>query len=298
MEKSARRISSIFSLGSTSSDKSNSKSNRPPSIHTPHDSRTPSPSKLHPTHTSTLQPSASSPNLRTPRSGESPRLDPSFDPIYPASAIRGHDLPPGVYKPLPLPPGSFRGARPHSAASSRPSSPPKNFSRPSSSNGSRPASPSKAFLRPMTSTSERGRPSRPASMVSLTATSRPISPTKHLSRPATPISERQTSKRRSWLPGRSKHESAEASGEAQAPPLAWALVPEQQIPYDVSPLLNFQKVSNATTIIHGSRMLTALFRSRNSGMNAGTPSSTFTRRRLRKAHLFGLTQVTLLHLGN
>ncbi len=245
MERSARRISSIFSLGSTSSDKSNNNLQRPPSFHAPRDSRTPSPSRLHQSSTSTLQPSASSPNLRTPSIGQSPHLGPSFDPIRSASSICDHGLPPGVLKPLPLPPGSIRKIRPQSAAGSRSGSPPKNFSRPTSSNGSRPASPSKDFLRPMTPTSEAGNPSRPASRSGLAPNSRPTSPSKYLSQPATPISERRASKRISWLPGRSKHGSAEEADEAHASPRAWVLTPEQQRPYDVSPLLDLQKVNDS-----------------------------------------------------
>lgn len=258
MERSARRISSIFSLGSTSSDKSSNNLQRPPSFHAPRDSRTPSPSRLLQTSTSTLQPSASSPNLRTPSIGQCPRLSPSIDPIYPTPTIRDQGLPPGVHKPLPLPPGSFRRARPQSAAGSRSSSPTKNFSRPTSSNGSRPASPSKDFLRPMTPTSETGSASRSASRAGLAPTSRSTSPTKYLSLPATPISERRVSKRISWLPGRSKHDSAEETDEAHASPRACVLTPEQQRPYDVSPLLNFQKVSDTQLPFAGEQLLISI----------------------------------------
>ena len=249
MEKSAKRLSSIFSLGSTSSDKSNNDRNRPPSVHSPHDLRTSSPPGRLQISTSTLQPSASSPNLRTPTSGTSPRLSLSFDPTHPSSRLGHNALPPGVHKPLPLPPGSFRGARPQSATGSRPTSPIKNFSRPSSSPGSGPASPSKDFLQPLTPSSETGRPSRPTSTVGHISISRPTSPVKHLARPATPTSEKKLSKRRSWMPSRSKQDSSEVLDGAHTSPQAWLLAPDQQRPYDASTLVTFQRVSNTQTII-------------------------------------------------
>ena len=250
MEKSAKRISSIFSLSSTSTDKRNSNPNVPPSsLHAPRDSRTPSPSRLLQNSITILQPSASSPNLRTPGSGQSPHLNPSVDPIRSTSTISNNTLPPGVLKHLPLPQGSFRNDRPQSAASSRPSSSSRNFSRPTSSDGSRPASPSRDFYRPIAPISETGETSRPASRAGLSPTSSPTSPAKHLSRPATPTTEKGLSKRRCWLPGRSKHGSTEEADGAHAPPRAWVVTWEQQIPYDVSPLLSFQKVSDTTTLM-------------------------------------------------
>ena len=303
MEKSAKRLSSLFSLGSTS-EKSND--SRMPTTRTPQDSRTNSPSRLPHISTSTLQPSASSPNLRTPISGLSPQLDPAFDSTYSTATLGSQGLPPSFFKPEPLPLGSLRVIRPGNAAGSRSGSPPKNFSRPNSSDGSRATSPSRDLIRPMTPTSENGRPSRPASRAGLTPISRPASrvglipisrptsPDKHLSRPATPTTEKRLSKKRSWLPGRSKHDSADEGGGAHTTPRAWVLSPHQQRTYDVSPLLNFQRVSAATTSLKDSRLLTASSRSQSFGMSAGTLSSTFTRTCLVWAHPFDLTQASSL----
>ena len=308
MEKSAKRLSSVFSLGSTSSGKSND--SRTPTLRTPQESRTTSPSRLTYMNTSTLQPSASSPDLRTSITPQFPQLDPAFDPTYPTLVLGNSGLPPGISKPLPLPPGSLRAIRPGSVAGSRPGSPPKNFSRPTSSDGSRATSPSRQFIYPIAQASENSRPSRPPSRVGLTPTSRPssrtgltpistpISPVKHLSRPTTPTTEKRLSKRRSWLPGRSKHDSADEGEGAHAPPHAWELSPNQQRPYDVSPLLNFQKVSAAATSMEDDRILTVSIRSRSFGMSAGILSSTFTRTCLVGAHPFGLTQICSPHQGN
>lgn len=254
MEKPTRRIASIFSLVSTSSDK-NKNTNLTPSIHAPRGSRSPSPARLPQLSTSTLQPSASSPNLRTPSAGPSPQLSPAFDPTYSISTSRDSALPPGVFKPAPLPPGSLRPIRPGSAAGTRPNSPPLNFSRSASSGGSRPVSPSRD-LRPITPNSDTGRSSRSPSRAGLTPISRPVSPSKHLSRPTTPIPVKKLSNRRSWLPGRSRHGSVgEINGEHSSS-RTWVLTPEQQRPYDMSPLLKFQRVSNVATTRYGEQMLT------------------------------------------
>lgn len=79
--------------------------------------------------------------------------------------------------------------------------------------------------------------SRPASG----AGSRPSSPTKFF-RPLTPTQETKLSKRRSWLPGRSRPESHDGGGTI---PQAWLVEPGQKenIRYDLAPLANLRKVS-------------------------------------------------------
>ena len=273
MEKSARRISSIFSLGSTSSDKSKN-SNLTPSVHAPRESRSPSPARLPQLFTSTLQPSESLQNLRTPSAGPSPHLSPAFDPGYSISTLPDNALPQGVCKPAPLPPGSLRPIRPGSTPGTRPSPPPINFSRPASSGGSRPVSPSRD-LRPITPNSDSGMSSRPPSRVGLTPISRPISPSKHPSRPTTPIPGKKLSNRRSWLPGRSRHGSVDETDGERSSSRAWVLTPDQQRPYDVSPLIKFQRVSNVT-LLTAMTKCSHFLRFQNSGMNAGILLSTFT----------------------
>ena len=144
MEKSAKRISSIFSLSSNTSDTSG-KSGKVGSLSPKRRSRHVSPAKA-PQVSTDIRPSASTPNLRNGHSPirQSPAMTPSFDPVRSATPEgSGLMLPPlDILKPLPnrfgSPDSSVPASRPESRASSR--------------GGSRPASPTK--FRPLTPTQE------------------------------------------------------------------------------------------------------------------------------------------------
>ena len=196
-DKPSRRISSIFSFGSTSSKESGASSNTSASLHPSKASRDVSPAKL--PHISTdIRMSASTPDLKNehtpPSTLASPgRLTPTFRPTTPSE------------------PGSLL---PH--VDTMRQSPQRTGSPGSRSN------------------------SRPASRAGSRGDSRPPSPTKFF-RPLTPTQETKLSKRRSWLPGRSRPESHDGGG---AMPRAWLVEPGQQenIKYDLSPLANIQRV--------------------------------------------------------
>ena len=161
MEKSAKRLSSIFSLGSNTSGKSGLSNATEPTRDPRKTSRDASPAGL--PHLSTdIRISSSTPNLRNGWSPtrQSPTFTPVLDSVRPATPDDGRLLlePLDTLKPLPN--------RMDSPGTSRPSS------RASSKGGSRPGSPTK--LRPWTPTQEpnqlskrkswlRGRSSRPQS---------------------------------------------------------------------------------------------------------------------------------------
>ena len=145
MDKSAKRISSIFSLSSNTSGKSGSSSHLG-SVPTPKkQSRDASPTRL-PQLSTDIRVSTSTPNLREASSStrHSPAMTPSFDPVRSSTPEDAASrLPPlDTLKPLPN--------RLDSPGSSRPASRPG--SRASSRGGSRPASPTK--FRPSTPTHE------------------------------------------------------------------------------------------------------------------------------------------------
>ena len=83
--------------------------------------------------------------------------------------------------------------------------------------------------------------SRPASRTGSRGGSRPTSPTKGF-RPLTPTQDAKLSKRRSWLPGRSRPVSRDGAG---AVPNAWILLPgtEERKSYDTSALASLGRVS-------------------------------------------------------
>lgn len=84
---------------------------------------------------------------------------------------------------------------------------------------------------------ERGRSSRPGSRANSPNRSRPTTP----GRPITPGSEGRLTKRRSWFPGRSRGESRSEATNIPMPQ-AWVASPQDKIPYDLTPLLDFQIV--------------------------------------------------------
>ena len=236
----AKRISSIFSMGSNASDQS-SESRLSSSIHParPPKERSQSPSFASgkPSHDSGLgqQDPAnllgeSLPNLRPTshlqnlHNEQSSGFTPPFDPTI-LPRIEDNDVllnPPILRKPMPIraqsPNGSSGGSRPvsrgnpfDSRSSSRPPS-----SRPPSCPPSQPAT-------------------RPASPVKL----RPPTPT---ARPLTPTSEAKLAKRKSWIPGKPR-KAGQDGGDHGDIPQAWMVTPKEKTPYDVTALANFHRVS-------------------------------------------------------
>lgn len=141
MEKSAKRLSSIFSLGSNTSEKSGASSNTNSSRYPTKASREASPGRL-PQLPTDIRISTSTPDLRNGHSPihQSPALTPVLDPVRSSTpdGLRPALQPLDTLKPLP--------SRIDSSGTSRPSS------RASSRGGSRPASPTK--FRPWTPTQE------------------------------------------------------------------------------------------------------------------------------------------------
>ena len=141
MEKSAKRLSSIFSLGSNTSEKSGISSNTSSSRYPSKASRTASPAGL-PQLSTDIRVSTSTPNLRNGHSPthQSPAFTPTFDPVRSSTPDGVGPLlqPLDTLKPLPNRIDSPGTSRPSSRASSR--------------GGSRPGSPIK--FRPWTPTQE------------------------------------------------------------------------------------------------------------------------------------------------
>ncbi|KAL8804902.1 MAG: hypothetical protein Q9182_002304 [Xanthomendoza sp. 2 TL-2023] len=261
MERSAKRISSIFSLtslGSTSSDKSSKSSNSsfpPPSSHPSNYSRASSPPRKPLPPSAKLRPLSTSISAQDLRRRHPEQTPPTFGPILSPPLIADDELPASsdTLKTLPQRIESFESSAvrtPISRPGSRPASPPKGFlrpitpvsdaGRPESRASSRPdshtSSPHKEFHRPFTPNSDR---SRPTSGVDFG--SRAASPSKRFSQNFTPTQEQKITKRRSWMPGKS-HPVSQA-GEVQFPK-AWIIAPSSldKTPYDVAALANFQKV--------------------------------------------------------
>ncbi|KAL8731243.1 MAG: hypothetical protein Q9181_004357 [Wetmoreana brouardii] len=257
MEKSAKRISSIFSLGSNSSDKSSNVSFATPSSHPSQSSRGSSPPRK------PLPASAKIPALTTSTTNQelheqnSHPVPSLFGPTL-SPPLTGDDnlsIPPVTLKPLPHGIGSPVGSttsltssRPGSRSASpnkaflRPLTPTSDISRPdsraSSRPGSRASSPQKNFHRPFTPSSDT---SRPASRGTLGPGSRPESPSKQLLHSTAAIGDQRFAKRKSWLPGKSR--VVAQPGEVKLPE-AWIVAPSniERYPYDPSPLANFQRV--------------------------------------------------------
>ena len=142
--KPSKRISSLFSIGSSSSEKSGASSDITASLHPDRTSHNSSPANL-PQLSTDLRVSASIPDLRnghTPTKSTSPgRLTPTFRPTTP---IEPGNLLPQMDS---MRDSSQRSTSPGSRSNSRPAS------RPGSRASSRPSSPTK-FFRPSTPTQE------------------------------------------------------------------------------------------------------------------------------------------------
>lgn len=245
----AKRISSIFSMGSNVSDQS-SDSRISSSIHPARPSRDQSQSPVHapgeqshvlvPGQRDPVKFSRKSlPNLRPTshlqnlHSEQSSGFTPPFDPtILPRIEDDDVLLNPPLLKPMPIraqsPGGSPGRSRPVSRGNptdSRPASRGNPFDSRSSS-------------RPPSSRPQSRPPSLPASRPASPIKLRPQTPT---SRPLTPTTDAKLAKRRSWMPG--KPRKAGQMEEDHANSLqAWIITPNEKIPYDVSGLANFHKV--------------------------------------------------------
>ena len=258
----AKRLSSIFSMGSNVSDQS-SDSRFSSSIHPARPSREQSqspvlasseqrrlpdseqhdPTKFSRNSVPNLRPTSHLQNLHEEQSsGYTPPFDPTLLPC-----IEDDDVllnPPPLLKPMPMraqsPGGSRDSSRPVSRGNpldSRPASKGNPFdSRPASRGNpfdSRPASRPPSNRSPSRPSSQPA--SRPASPIKL----RPQTPT---ARPLTPTTEAKLAKRRSWMPGKLRKPEQD-EGDHVNNPQAWMVAPHEKIPYDVSGLANFQKVS-------------------------------------------------------
>ncbi|KAL9023788.1 MAG: hypothetical protein Q9196_006973 [Gyalolechia fulgens] len=232
MEKSSKRISSILSLGSSSSDRSSNAS----SAFSSHLSYS-SPHSNKPLPAIAKRPLKISASANDLYQDQSIQATPTFGPTL-SPPLSGDDCyPPNA---IPTRAGSRPNSRPASPSNDplRPLTPGSDADRPDNRASSRRGSPSdshKDFHPPFTPGSDI---SRPGSGGTLGPGGRPAIPSKQL-----PMSskEKRISRRSSWIPGRSRVEE-EADGEQL--PQAWVLSPSSadKLPYDLSPLVNFQQV--------------------------------------------------------
>lgn len=215
--KHTRRISSLFSLGSNSSDKSVDTTKSSPSLAPPILSNEasavifaePVSTELQITISPDAQYSSQEPSIQI--SPDNPSEAPLLPPDDPLSPV------PQMILPLPENQTALIRNKPRSNSESR--------------------------IRIQTDESEaeshvenRGG-SRPASRVENKSASRPGSPPRlHQS---TTYAERRLSRRRSWLPTKSK---PEPRGDVDGP-AHWLIRPDEKLPYDISPLIQFQKVN-------------------------------------------------------
>ena len=217
----ARRLSSIFSMGSNSSD-ATSNGSRPRSAFNPDypaSDHLPSAQLTSPKSTPDLRPSTPSSRFqdaqqlytarRTPpidTSRPSPRFGPLTSPLPSLEEDGGLPSPLFLRKPVPQQAASPVSSRPVSRNSGPGSSA-------SSRDGTRPQS----------------RTASPAKL-----------------RPNTPTSEQsKLSKRRTWLPGsKGKPGSEDSDISGMSGSASWIITPRQQdsLRYDLVPLANFQKV--------------------------------------------------------
>ncbi len=247
----AKRISSIFSMGSNVSDHS-SESRISSSIHPARPPREQSQSPVYapgeqsrvlgsgqrnPDNFSRkslpdLRPTSHLQNLHSEQSsGYTPPFDPTILP-----RIEDDDVllnPPPLLKPLPIraqsPGGSIGGSRPVSKGSPMDSRPASRGNPFESRSSSRPPS-SRPPSRP---------PSQPASRPASPIKFRPQTPT---ARPLTPTTESKLAKRRSWMPGKLRKAGQEEGDHANSLQ-TWMITPKEKIPYDVSALASFHRVS-------------------------------------------------------
>lgn len=248
----AKRISSIFSMGSNVSDQS-SESRISPSGHPARppreQSRSPVSASGEQSHVPgsgqrnsadflrkslpSLRPTTHLQNLHSEQSsGYTPPFDPTILP-----RIEDDDVllnPPPLLKPLPVraqsPGSSLGGSRPVSRGNPMDSRPASRGNPFDSGSSSRPPS--------------SRRPSRPPSQ----SASRPASPIRLLpqtptARPLTPTTDAKLAKRRSWMPGKLR-KAGQDEGDHANGPQAWMVTPKEKRPYDVSGLANFQRVSH------------------------------------------------------
>lgn len=235
--KYARRISSMFSIASASSEQSSSTANSHGRKNSTKISRTPSPSKQHGLprlDVPTPEPDPTRPHEQNELLGahasqpEPGSVTISSNGVDTDPDDISHPSPP-LPRPLLAEPSALSGnfsegrfeskldgvseSRPESSSKSRPRSQASRASRMESKGGVRPPSPSK-FL--------------------------------HAINP----SESKKSTRRSWLPGKSRIDSPTGGSDPAAQ--AWLFGSEVKIPYDISNLVSFQEVSHQLCIGNGS----------------------------------------------
>ena len=247
----AQRLSSIFSMGSNISDQS-SESRISSSIHPAQPSREQSQSPKRALGENSLMPGSElqdavnlsgkpflnlrpTSNLQNLHSEQSSGYTPPFDPTI-LPRIEDDDVllnPPPLLKPLPIrtqsPSGSLGSSRPVSRGNPLESRPASRGNQFDSRSSSRPPS-SRPPSRP---------PSQPASRPASPIKFRPSTPT---ARPLTPTTEAKLAKRRSWMPGKTR-KPGQDGGDNVNSPQAWLVTPKEKIPYDVSGLANFHRVS-------------------------------------------------------
>ena len=228
----AKRISSIFSMSSNYSDQS-SDSRYGSSLH---------PARPLKEQSSVATPHKSMPNLRPTSNQQDPQSTQSSATIPPFNTANSPRL---DRDELMLQPSEYP-----------PSFPVKSSSRPSSIAGlsvntDERLLPPPSLLKPLPGRSESPAGSRPVSRGSGPESlpdsrspsrpgSRAASPT--TSRPQTPTTDQGLLKKKSWLSGKLLAGSRGGEDTAQMPQ-AWAVTPQQKIPYDVNPLSNFHKVN-------------------------------------------------------
>lgn len=230
-DKPSTRISSIFSLGSTSSRRSGTSSDTSESLHPNKGSRDSTPAKL-PQLSTDVRLSLSTPDLRNENSPAQTSASPGLTPTFRQTT-----------------PIEWGALLPHLDS----------LKQPPQRTGS-PGSRSK---------------SRPASIAGSRGGSRPASPTKPF-RSLTPTHEARLSKRRSWLPGRSRPQSRDVGGGM---PQAWVVLPgqEEKITYDVSPLADLGRESSFKTPIYNAKTnWSRAYRFQSYGTTPVTRSSTCT----------------------
>lgn len=236
--KYARRISSIFSIASTSSEQSSTTANSQGRKNSTKTLRTPSPSKQVGLPRSDVPPHGADPTRPHGQNellgASTSQSEPEFIPI-PSDGVdtsldnNSHPSPP-VPKPLatePSPPLSDLSesrfeSKLDEASESRTERSSKSTSRSRASRASR--TESKGGIRP---------PSPPKFLHALSPT------------------ELRKSTRRSWLPGKSRIDSPTGSSDSAAQ--AWFFGSEAKIPYDTTNLVSFQEVSNWLRISKGSK---------------------------------------------
>ena len=230
----AKRISSIFSMNSNYSDQS-SDSRHGSSLH---------PARPSKEQSSVATPYKSMPNLRPISNLQDAQITQSLATTPPfnttISPRTDHDE-------LMLQPSEYAPAFP-ARSSSRPSSiagmpsdtdelllPPPPLLKPLPERSESPTG-----SRPVTRGS--GPESFPGSRSPSRPGSRPASP--NTSRPQTPTTDQRLLKKKSWLSGK-LHAGPPGGEDTAQMPQAWAVTPQQKIPYDVNPLANFDRVNSS-----------------------------------------------------